>query len=220
MALTSSPPTGGPYEGLDPGGFFGEGPKGPSSGSPFFRTKKGQAYGAGMYNLPDAFRGWSGPSKYAFAPAMSYWNESQGVSDFFKGEMGKDYYDELYGRSADIYEGQQKDARRRGEQGLARAGYGGGGAVSPFASLQVQQEAAARAGVLGNAAREAVLQAQAMKASAANNYMNVLASRMQAMLVPAQLQTSRQTRTPLGSVGPSLIGPAMNMMGGFLGAAA
>jgi len=204
-------PVSGPYAGLDVGGAFG------TTGSygntnPFANVGGGDnRKGAGLYNLPEAFAGWSAPARYAFAPSLSYAQQLQPATDFYKSEMGKDYGNDLYNRSADIYEAQAKNARRLGQQGLARAGYGGGGAVSPFASLQVQQESAARAGALGSAARESVLQAQQMKAESARNYQNSLSSWLQAMLVPAQLQAQASSKVPGTNLGPPLIGPAMNL---------
>lgn len=219
MPTQSSPPTLGPFAGLNPSDYFGGGSNS-KSGSPFYPYSAGARLGSGLYGLPKAFSGWSAPARYAFAPALSYAQQAQPAIDYYKGEMGKDYGKQLYSLSSDIYESQAKDTRRKTEQGLARAGYGGGGAISPFASLQVQQEAAARSGALGQAARESVLQAQAMKSQAANNYMNSIASYMQALLVPAQLQSASSAKNPVGSVGPSLIGPAISALGNFVGAAA
>jgi len=201
--------------------YYGGGEGSPSFGEikPYRSGKNGSPAGAGLYGLPKAFSGWSGAARYAFAPAMDYAEQMKPVQDYYKGEMGKDYQADLYGRSSDIYEAQNKDASRRRQQGLARAGYGGGGAVSPFAALQVQQEAAARAGALGSAAREAVFQAQAMKTEAARNYGNSLSSVFQALLTPAQIQASRRSRVPLGNTGPGLIGPAMNAGAALIGAA-
>lgn len=203
----------------NPQDFFG----GDSSGSGGFFGKygssSGNAKGGGLYGLPKAFSGWSGAAKYAFAPAMQYAEQSQPIMDYYKGEMGKDYESDLYNRSSEVYEAQNKDATRRRQQGLARAGYGGGGAVSPFAALQVQQEAAARAGALGTAAREAVMQAQAMRSEAARGYGNSLSSVFQALLTPAQIQASRGARVPLGPTGPSIIGPALNAGASLIGAA-
>ena len=179
----------------------------------------GSNSGSGMYGLPKAFSGWSGPARYAFAPAMQYAEDAAPIAEFYKGEMDKDYQKDLYSRSSDIYEAQSKDAGRKRTQGLARAGYGGGGAVSPFAALQVQQEAAARAGALGSAARESVFQAQAMRSEAARNYGNTLSSVFQALLTPAQIQASRKSRVPLGNTGPGIIGPALNAGASLIGAA-
>lgn len=201
-----------------PQGFFGGGEGGPY-GKFKDATGKGTQPGAGMYGLPRAFSGWGAPARYAFGPAMQYVDQMRPVADYYKGEMGKDYGADLYSRSSDIYEAQNKDAARRRQQGLARAGYGGGGAVSPFAAMQVQQEAAARAGALGSAAREAVFQAQAMRSEAARGYGNSLSSIYQALLAPAQIQASRSSKVPLGQTGPSLVGPAMNLGASFVGAA-
>lgn len=213
-------PSGGPYAGFDPSSYFGTtGQYGNTN--PFTNVGAGDnRLGAGMYNLPQAFAGWSGAARGAFGPALDYASKVQPVADYYKGEMGKDYQADLYGRSSDIYDAQQKDASRKGQQGLARAGYGGGGAVSPFAALQVQQEAAARAGTLGSAARESVLQAQQMKSEAGRNYMNSLSSYLQAMLVPYQLQSQSISKVPGAPMGPSLWGPAMNLGASAIGAMA
>ncbi|MBM3276067.1 MAG: hypothetical protein FJZ00_13020 [Candidatus Sericytochromatia bacterium] len=201
-----------------PESYFGGGEGGPY-GKYSNPTGKSTQHGAGMYGLPRAFSGWGAPAKYSFGPTMQYVDQMQPVADYYRGEMGKDYGTDLYSRSSDIYEAQNKDASRRRQQGLARAGYGGGGAVSPFAALQVQQEAAARAGALGSAARESVLQAQAMRSEAARGYGNTLSSIYQAMMAPAQMQAARSAKVPIGPTGPSLVGPAMQLGASFLSAA-
>jgi hypothetical protein len=148
---------------------------------------------------------------------MQYDQQMQGVSDYYKGEMNRDYGKELYGISSDIAETQFTEARRQGQQAMTRAGYGGGGGVSPMASLQLTQEAEARSGAMGLAARQAVLQAQQMRMGAAQNYQNVEANRMQAMLTPAMMQRAGSSRGGLPSMGPSLVQPAANAAQGALG---
>lgn len=221
-AYTQPPsgPTGGPFQGLNPPGAFGN-PYGISQPfGPFVRTNQHDQYGAGLYGLPDAFTGWSGPARYSLGPALSFSAESQPAIDYYKGQLGKDYSKELFGLSSDVYEGQAKSGRAAQEQGLARAGYGGGGALSPFAGLQVQLETQARAGALGNAARQSVLQAQQIQAEASRSYLNAISQRLQALLTPAQLQNAGATKTPAGQIGPSYIGPALNLGASLINAAA
>jgi hypothetical protein len=217
-----TPPSQGPYAGFNPQDFFG------SSQTPFFqnmlaqqgpfsRQSQNDPYGAGMYGLPEAFAGWTGPARYALGPAMSYSQQAQPAMDMYRKQMGTDWTSTLYGQSADVINAQSQAAQRTGQQRLAQAGYGGGGTISPFAGLQVQQENLARMGQLGSAARMSVLQGQQMQAEAGRNYLNSLAQNMQALLTPAQLEVSRQAKVPT-SGGVSYIGPALNAAAAGLGA--
>lgn len=219
MATASMLPMGS-FSGLDPNSQFGESTK-KYTGNPFYSVGQGDnRKGAGLYQLPPAFQGWSAPSRYSFAPALQYADAAQGAVDYFGGEMNKDYSKDLFSKSSDIYEAQARGARRKGEQGLARSGYSGtGGTSSPFAALQVQQEGLARAGALGTAARESVFHAQQMRSEMGRNYLNALGSQLQALLIPAHLQNAAKGKVPTGGIGPSLIGPAMNMASSFVNAA-
>lgn len=213
------PTAGSPYAGFSPQQIFGNayGSAGNSPYGPFNRTNSSDPYGGGLYGLPEAFQGWSGPARYAFAPAYNYAQQAQPAIDMYRKQMGTDWASTLYGQSADVINAQGQAAQRTGQQRLAQAGYGGGGTISPFAGLQVQQENLARSGQLGNAARMAVMQGQQMQAEAGRNYLNSIAQNMQALLSPAQLEVSRQAKVPTTG-GPSLIGPALGAIGAGIGA--
>lgn len=174
--------------------------------------------GAGYYGLPPAFSGWTGAARYSIPLSQEYANKLNPVIEHFQKNMGKDYSKELYGLSADAYEGAQRSAKSQQEQGLARAGYGGGGAVSPFAALQVQQEAQARAGAMGTAARQGVLQAQQMSDENARGLYNALGGWLQGLLVPSQLQAAQTSQSPTGQLTPSLWGPGLNAGAAAFGA--
>ena len=211
-----------PLNDANPGGYFGTDPnaRGQGQGGNFqgpWSPGNQSQFGTGMRGLPGTFQGWNAGARYAFGPGMQYDQKMQGVSDYYKKEMNTDYGKQLYGMSSDIAEKQFGEARRQGQQQMTRAGYGGGGGVSPMASLQLSQEAEARSGALGLAARQAVLQAQQMRMGAAQNYQNVEANRMQAMLTPAMLQRAGTARGGLPSMGPSLVGPAQGAMQGAAG---
>lgn len=213
-------PTSGPFEDTDIKGAFGTGDlyKGVSE---FSGVGAGEnRYGAGLYGLPAAFSGWTGAARYSLAPMLEYTNKSKLAQDLYKNDLSKDYQKDLYSISADTYEGQAKDARRRGNQAMAQAGYGGGGGTSPFIGLQVQAESEARAGALGSAARYSVMQAQQMRAEAARGYLNSIAADLQAMLAPAQLQAAQTAKSPSGSVGPGYIAPAADAAAGVFDAGA
>ena len=211
------PQSGSPYAGFNPQDIFGYPNSSTYPAGPFNRRNQFEQYGAGLYGLPDAFQGWSGPARYALAPTMNYAQQAQPAINQFRQAMGTDWASTLYGQSADVINAQGQAAQRTGQQRLAQAGYGGGGTISPFAGLQVQQENLARSGQLGNAARMAVMQGQQMQAEAGRNYLNSIAQNMQAMLTPAQLEVSRQAKVPTTG-GPSLIGPAINAAAAGLGA--
>lgn len=209
-----------PMNKVNPPGYFGTQPTGAGAGASYQGpwTPGGQdQFGTGMRGLPGTFRGWNAAARYGFGPAMQYDQRMRPVAQFFQGEMNRDYGKELYGISSDIAETQFTEARRQGQQQMTRAGYGGGGAVSPMASLQLSQEAEARSGALGLAARQAVLQAQQMRMGAAQNLQNVQANRMQAMLTPAMMQRAGTARGPMPSMGPSLVGPAQQFAQGAAG---
>lgn len=212
---------GGGLSGLDPFASFGHA-KGPAYGGytgPF--NVHGQpGLGAGMEGLPESFSGWGGAARYAFAPAMQFANQMQAPIDLFQGQMNKDWGSALYGLSQQAMESQFQDAGRRQQEGLTRAGYGGGTTVSPLASMALQNEAQARAGAFGPAAQQAVIQAQAMQTEAARNYQNAISQTLQAWLVPAQLQASMASQVPITPGGPSIIGPGLNALGGLFGAMA
>lgn len=213
QAPRADPPTGGAYEGFSPTDTFGGNPEWTQE-NPFFARGQGEnRSGAGLYNLPPAFAGWNATSRYSFAPTLDYVNQTKDAIGQLKSDSEKDYQAELFGMSSDALEGQFSDAKRKREQSYAQAGYGGGGTVSPFAAQQMQLEGAARAGQLGNAARQSVIQAQSMRQEASRSYLNAVQSQLQAMLVPAQLQLAGGTKQPLaGPIGPtSLVGPALNL---------
>jgi len=215
-------PSLGPYSGFNPQDYFGTN-QSPDlqqklqQQGPFSRQNQYDQYGAGMYGLPEAFAGWTGPARYAFGPGLAYSQQAQPATDLYRKQMNTDWASTLYGQSADVIDAQGQAAQRTGQQRLAQAGYGGGGTISPFAGLQVQQENLARAGQLGNAARMSVMQGQQMQAEAGRNYLNSLAQNMQALLTPAQLEVSRQAKVPT-SGGISFIGPALNAAAAGIGA--
>ena len=214
-----SQPMMGPFAGFDASKFFGAGDPGnmynSSNNSPFGFGERGQ----GAYGLPDAFTGWEAGARYSFLPALQYAQGLQPAIQHYQGALGKDWSSDLYGQSADAINAQFRGGRRLQDQSLARAGYRGGATTSPFAAFQIQQEAAARSGQLGNAARMSVLQAQQMKDEAARGLQNTLASQMQALLAPAQFQSSISAKVPT-QAGPSLLGPSMNLLSSFFNAAA
>ncbi len=204
--------------GFNPTSFFGAQPAGAYSGNPFTGANKNQQ-GRGLEGLPDTFAGWTAPARYSFAPAGNFVQGVQPVADFFQNEMNTDYGSQLFGQSSQIIDSQFADAKRQQQDQLQRAGMGGGSAVSPLASLALNEEAAARSGAYGTAARQSVLQAQQMKSQAAQSFQQTLAAMMQAMMAPAQFQASRNAAVPIGQVGPSpqgLIGPGLNALGGLL----
>lgn len=220
--MRPTPPNQGPFQGFNPANYFGSNQTPAAQQQlqvqgPFARQNQFDPYGAGLYGLPNAFQGWSGPARYAFGPGLAFSQQAQPAIDYYKGEMGKDYSSILYSQSADTINAQQDAARRQGQQRLAQAGYGGGGLISPFAGLQVQQENLARAGALGSAARSSILQAQQMRSESARNYLNSIAQNMQALLTPAQLEISRSAKVPTTG-GVSYIGPALSALSAGLGA--
>lgn len=194
----------------------------PNSYGPFNRGNQYDQFGSGLYGLPAAFQGWNGPARYAFAPAMQYAQGMQPLLDQQKANMGKDWQKELYGQSADVFNAQDAEGKAKRNQAFAQQGYGGGGQMSPFAGLQLEQESLARGGALGTAARQSVLQSQQMQSQFGRDYQNSLATVMQALLTPAQYQMSQTAKVPVGGNGPSLIGPGLSALGGLLnlGAAA
>jgi len=220
----STPPQGGRYGDVNLPQDFGYGydPRDPLSASrasaagPFNRTSAEEPYGAGAYGLPEAFAGWSGPSRNALLNAMVFSKQQQPAIDLYRGQMDTDWSKVLMDQQSDLISTASADASRQRSGALARAGYGGGGAVSPFQASQLQAEAMARAGQLGVAARASVLQGQQMKAEAGRNYLNSIAQNLQAFLTPAQLETSRQARVP-GTSGVNYIGPAIQAAGSVLG---
>lgn len=223
-ATVPGPPAsnGGMFGTLDPAGMFGTLMDPTSAGryqanGPFNPVNKYDKPGAGLYGLPPAYAGWSAPARNSLFPTLLFSQQAEPAIAALKGQMNKDWTGELYNQSADIIDTQQQAAKREGEQRLARAGYGGGGTISPFAGLQVQQENLARSGQLGNAARMSIMQGQQMKAEATRSYLNSIAQNMQALLTPAQLEVSRQAKVPIGG-GVSLIGPALNAAAAGIGA--
>lgn len=210
---------------FDPQSIFGTDPSQIGKSNPyggFNRTSPQEAFGSGLYGLPPAFAGWTGASRYSFAPALQYAQGMQPLLDQQKQAMSKDWTKEFYGQSADIFNAQDSEAKAKRSQGLVQQGYGGGGTISPFASLQLEQESMARAGALGTGARQAVIQSQQMQSQLGKDYQNSLATIMQALMTPAQLQAAQTGKVPVGGAGPSLIGPGLNALGGLfnLGAAA
>jgi hypothetical protein len=209
---------------FNPQQFFGTDPTqiAPTNKYGGFNRTGGEQFGSGLYGLPPAFSGWTGPARYAFAPAMQYSQQMQPLLDQQRQGMTKDWTKELFGQSSDIINAQQGDASAKRSQSLAQQGYGGGGQMSPFAGLQLEQESLARSGALGNAQRQAVLQSQQMQSQFGKDYQNSLATIMQAMLTPAQIQAGQTGKVPTSGNGPSLIGPGLSALGGLmnLGAAA
>lgn len=179
-------------------------------------------YGEGAYGLPAGFVGWSGPARYSLLPAASLAQNAQGATDLYKKQMGQDWAKNLYTTSTEAIDSQLAAGRQGRQQALAKAGYGGGGTISPFAAAQVQQEDAARAGLYGTAARQAVLSAQQMESEAGRNYLNSLAQTFQALITPAQIETSRQAKVPT-TAGvnylPAAISGIGNVLGGLAGGA-
>jgi len=212
----------GAFSSFNPQQFFGGAPAsayGQYSGNPFDRsgeTNPKKVAGSGLGGLPGVFEGWDAAARYSFAPAGEFYNKMQPIADFFGQQRQKNIGAELFGTSAEAIDTQFGEAKRQQTQGLTRAGMSGGSAVSPLASMALQQEAQARSGAFGTAARQAVLQAEAFQAQAARDEQNTLSSIMQAMLVPAQIQAARASNAPLGSVGPSLLGPGLGALGGFM----
>jgi hypothetical protein len=213
-------PGGSPVAGYDPRDIFGASPKWPTNVNPFFSVGVGEnRTGAGSYGLPPAYTGWGAPARNAVPFVFDYADRVDPTLESLRQDAGRDFEGELYGISSDTMEAQFSDAKRKREQGFAQAGYGGGGTVSPFAAQQLQLEGAARAGQLGNAARQSVIQAQALKAEASRNYLNAVQSRLMAMLIPAQLQLGTSTKQPTGTIGPtSLAGPILNAGASVIGA--
>jgi len=215
-------PSMGPWAGFNPADFFGSNQTPDlqqklAQQGPFSRQNQYDQYGSGLYGVPDAFIGWSGPARYGLGPAMSFSNQAQPAIDMYRKQMSTDWTSELYGQSADVINAQSQAAQRTGQQRLAQSGYGGGGTISPFAGLQVQQENLARMGQLGSAARMSVMQGQQMQAESGRNYLNSIAQNMQALITPAQLEISRQAKVPT-SGGVSYIGPALSAAAAGLGA--
>jgi len=223
-SMRVAPPTGnapvtGPFTDFRPSDYFGAPVPPETRWGPFVRRNLSDQIGSGLYGLPEAFMGWQSASRYAFAPSLQYAGDMAPVLEQQRRDAGRDWAGDLYAASSDVAEAQFSDTRRRREQALARAGYGGGGTISPFQAEQLQLEGQARAGVLGSAARESVLQAQSARAEASRNYLNSLSQRYQALLAPAMLQSAGVTRTSTGPVGPSnLIGPSFNLAASAIGA--
>lgn len=192
-------------ERYDPTRFFGQ-PAGAYSGNPFQAGSPSQ-WGTGATGLPKTFFGWNASARYAVPFSLDYQRRSAPITQFFRQEMGKDYQGELMGLSKDITETNLSEGSRAQGQAFTRAGLSSGAGVSPVGAMQLQMESAARSGALGMAARQAVLQAQAMKLGVAQGYQNHLANLYQAMLVPAYLQQGAHG-APVGPVGPSMVGPA------------
>lgn len=216
---TTSQGGGGGMTGFDPFATFGH-PQGPaySGYQGPFQAHDPSSIGTGLEGLPETFGGWSGAARYAFAPASQFAQQMQGPTEMFRNQMNKDWGSALYGLSQQAIETQFQDASRRQQEGLTRAGYGGGTTVSPLASMGLQNEAQARAGAFGPAAQQAVIQAQAMQTEAARNYQNAISQTLQSWLVPAQIQAGVQSGVPISAGGPSLIGPSLNLAGSVLGA--
>lgn len=213
------------FSGFNPQDYFGRDPSQTAPTNPygaFNRADQHDAFGSGLYGLPPAFQGWTGPARYAFAPAMQYAQGMQPLLDQQRQGMSKDWTKELFGQQSDIFNAQDTESKAKRNQAFAQQGYGGGGQMSPFAGLQLEQESLARAGALGNGARQAVLQSQQMQSQFGKDYQNSLATIMQALLTPAQIQAGQTGKVPTSGNGPSLIGPGLSALGGLLnlGAAA
>lgn len=214
-------PGAGYFEGFDPAEYYGSEPGWPYEDFSLFTPgPHGAKPGAGAYGLPQAFGGWNPTARYAFPVAAQYERGMRPYLDFLEKELGKDMTGDFFGQQKDIYEAQSGEAGKKREQEFARAGYrGGGGATSPYAALQLQTEAAARAGALGEAARQSVLMEQSRKMEVGRMQQNTLASIMQAMLMPAQFGAAAGSRTPV-SGGVSYIPSVINGIGALLGAGA
>jgi len=207
---TTQPMGGGGYFQDMSRGTFGMG------GNLTFDPKREGEFGAGVGRLPSAFHKWRGAARFAIPNAMQYTSQMQPVTDFYSGQMNEDWAKVLQGMASDQLETQFSEAGRKQQEGLTRAGYGGGSTVSPLASMALQNEAQARAGAFGPAAQQAVIHAQAMQSEAARNLQNAYSSLFQAWLAPSQLQTTATAKSPAGPVGPSLIGPGLNAAGGAM----
>lgn len=213
-----------PFSGINANRFFGAGwNQNTSYLTNPFQTPTGQdkAYrGTGITQLPETFAGWEGAARYSFLPAMMYAQQSAPLGNFYRQQMNQDYGSTLFNQAKQQIGAQSGALRSQMQQASARSGTGGGGATSPMAQYQLQNEAMARAGQLGTAARASVLQAQQMRTAGAQGYQNYLSSLYQALLAPAQFQTARHASSPVGQAGPSMVGPALNAVGGFLNAMA
>ena len=187
----------GSYSGFNPEDYFGAGTaqgnqNKPYSGNPWEIANAAQE-GSGIRGLPSTFKGWKGPARYAIGQGANFVQQTNPIADYFKTEMGKDYQGQLYGMSSDASSTALSDASTMQKGALSRAGYGGGsGGVSPFAALSLQNEAQARSGALGDAARQSVFLAQQMRSTAAINFGNILGRQNDAMMRGAYIQAGGQ----------------------------
>jgi hypothetical protein len=119
--------------------------------------------GLGSFGLGPAFNNWDAAARYSFAPAAAYEKQLQPSLDHFRGQMNKDWSGQLFNQSQQAINSQFGSMQAQRKQAGARSGSGGSAGVSPMMQYQLNQEASARSGALGTAARQAVFQAEQMK---------------------------------------------------------
>ena len=78
---------------------------------------------------------------------------------------------------------------------------------------QLQNEAQARSGAFGEAARASVFQAEQMRSNAARGYQDTLANLYQAYMAPAYLQSAQNANVPTGQMGPQILPAAIGAAG-------
>ncbi len=71
---------------------FQQGVRGPTYDTGFGPDERGQ----GMAGLPGGFAGWEAAARGAFGPVMDYTRNSQGIGDYFQGELNRDYQNEFF----------------------------------------------------------------------------------------------------------------------------
>jgi len=175
--------------------------------------------GTGARGLPKTFRDWNAPARAAFPVAGQYAIAMEPALAQARESMNTDWYNRLYGVQKDATEAQFGQMQQQRQQGMQRAGTTGGATTSPMFNHYLQTESAARSGALGQAARLAMIQADQMRSSAQQNYMNLLAQRFQAQLAPMMIQAARNSTANIGAVGPGVVPAATAGAGGFINAA-
>lgn len=165
--------------------------------------------------FPGPISNWPSAAQYAFAPAMQFGQDTQGIADYFKGEMNKDYSGELFNLARRQIDVGLSEGKRLGTEASTRAGFGGS-AGSGNESFSSMMRMIAGSGQMGIAAQNAELAARGMRSEAAQNLYNIMTGRYQAMMAPAQLRVTGQARVPVSAGGPSLLEVAGPALGGLI----
>lgn len=160
--------------------------------------------------LPSWMGRWGAAARFSTGPVSEYREGLQPIIERFRGEMGTNMYGTLMERSRGQIESQGREAERYSKQAQGRAGYGSQGA-SPFDAFQTQLRMMAQSGQLGLAAQQAELSARDYQNQAGGMLQQLLQSRMQAELIPAQFAQGGQV--PVGGGMP----PWMAFAQGFMG---